>query len=608
MKTVRKLLSGNEAIAMGAYHAGMLVASAYPGTPSTEILENLARYKDIYAEWSTNEKVAMEVGLGASYAGVRTLVSMKHVGLNVAADPFMAAATTGVHGGLVVISADDPGIHSSQGEQDNRHFAKLARVPMLEPADSQEAYDFIQVAYDISEKFDTPVLFRITTRVAHSKSVVELDEEKVRPARAKRFRHNVEKFVMLPTNARTRVPHMHKRMVDLTEYAETTPLNQVVEGNSRVGIISSGVGYEYAREVFSDATFLKLGMTYPLPPKLLENFAAKVKKLFVVEELDPFLEENIKVLGIHVEGKKHLPRFGELNKAAVRHASIQAGLSADSGKIAEVSAIKDLPGRPPLLCPGCPHAGAFFVLSTIGQRGKILDASGKSERESKLIITGDIGCYTLAAYPPLRAMDTTACMGASIGQAIGLEKAGVSSDIVAVIGDSTFMHSGMTGIVDAVYNDAKITVVVLDNGTTAMTGHQDHPGSGISAQGCATNKVDIESIVRGAGVADVQVVSSFDVKSVRKAIRSALDNKALSVVIVRGKCAVGNKARKNPRRVDLEKCNDCGVCLMIGCAAVQKKDGKMYIDAATCMGDECTVCEQLCPKQAIEPAAGKDRR
>jgi indolepyruvate ferredoxin oxidoreductase, alpha subunit len=605
MKKVRRLLSGNEAIAMGAYQAGILVASAYPGTPSTEILENLARYKDIYAEWSTNEKVAMEVGLGASYAGVRTLVSMKHVGLNVAADPFMAAATTGIHGGLVVISADDPGIHSSQGEQDNRHFAKLARVPMLEPADSQEAYDFMLVAYEMSERYDTPVLFRITTRVAHSKSVVELEEEKARHVRNKRFQHNVEKYVMLPTHARIRVPQMHRRMNELIEYAETTPLNRLTEGSDKIGIITSGVGYEYAREVFPDATFLKLGMTYPLPPKMLQQFAGMVKKIFVVEELDPFLEENVKILGVHVEGKKHLPRFGELNKSAVRHASVQAGFNTDFGDIAEIAPGKDLPGRPPLLCPGCPHSGAFFVLSTIGQRSKILDAGGKSEKESRLIITGDIGCYTLATYPPLRAMDTTACMGASIGQAIGLEKAGVASDIVAVIGDSTFMHSGITGIVDAVYNDARITVVVLDNGTTAMTGHQDHPGSGVTIQGCTTTKVDIENIVRGAGVADVQVVNSFDIKSVRKAIRSAIDNKALSVVIVRGACAVSNKKRKNPRQVDLDKCNDCGVCLMLGCASIQKRDGKLYIDATTCMGDECTVCEQLCPKQAISAADGK---
>jgi indolepyruvate ferredoxin oxidoreductase alpha subunit len=603
MSKVRKLLSGNEAIAQGAYHAGVQVATAYPGTPSTEILEAMATYKDIYAEWSTNEKVAMEVGLGASYAGVRTLVSMKHVGLNVAADPFMAAATTGIHGGLVVISADDPGIHSSQGEQDNRHFAKLARVPMLEPSDSQEAYDFMAIAYEISEKYDTPVLFRITTRVAHSKSVVEVDESCVPPARNKRFLHNVEKYVMLPSHARTRVPNMHRRIVELVEFAETTKINRIIDGKDRLGIVTGGVGYQYAREVFQDATFLKLGMIYPLPTKLLHSFASRVKRTFVVEELDPFLEENIKILGIHVEGKTHIPRTGELNKLAVYNAAVSAGIEEETGRIIDAQAVKDLPGRPPLLCPGCPHSGAFFILSTMGQRARILDASGKSKAESKLIITGDIGCYTLAAYPPLRAMDTTACMGASIGQAIGLEKAGVSSKVIAVIGDSTFMHSGITGIVDAIYNDSKITVLILDNGTTAMTGHQDHPGSGISAQGAVTKAVDIEKLVKGAGVSDVKVVNAFDVKSVRSAIKSALDNNELSVVIVRGKCAVKNKSRKNQRQVDTEKCNSCDVCLMIGCPAIQKEGSKLHIDINSCMGDECGICEQICPKQAIRPGS-----
>jgi len=586
---------------MGAYHAGVRVATAYPGTPSTEILENMATFKDLYAEWSTNEKVAMEVGLGASYAGVRTLVSMKHVGLNVAADPFMAAATTGVHGGLVVVSADDPGIHSSQGEQDNRHFARLGRVPMIEPSDSQEAYDFMAAAYEISEKYDTPVLFRITTRVAHSKSVVELDMGSLRAERNKFFHHHVEKYVMLPGHARLRVPHMHNRMTELTALAEVTPLNQVIEGDSRTGIISSGVGYEYAREVFPGASFLKLGLIYPLPPKLLQRFAGQVNKLFVVEELDPFLEETIKAMGIKVEGKQHIPRHGELNIGAVRHAAAKAEIMPPASSTAATATIRDLPGRPPLLCAGCPHAGAFFVLSTIGKRSKVLDAKGRSEKESGLIITGDIGCYTLATYPPLRAMDTTACMGASIGQAIGLIKAGVTSKVVAVIGDSTFMHSGITGIIDAVYNDAKITVVILDNGTTAMTGHQDHPGSGISAQGATTQKVDIAKVVEGAGVKNVQVVNAFDMKSVRSAIRSALDSEQLSVVIVRGKCAVTNKVRQNNRRVDQDACNDCGICLMIGCPAIQKREGRVYIEAGTCMGDACGICQQICPKKAIGP-------
>lgn len=596
----RKLLSGNEAIALGAYHAGIAVASAYPGTPSTEILENIATFKDVYSEWSTNEKVAMEVGLGASYAGVRSLVSMKHVGLNVAADPFLAAATTGIHGGLVVVSADDPGIHSSQGEQDNRYYAKLARVPMLEPADSQEAYEYIEVAFELSEKYDTPVLFRLTTRVAHSKSVVDVDEKKLRLERNKKFHHNIGKYVMLPSNARNRVPHMHKRLIDLTEYAETTSLNQIIGGKSGIGVISSGVSYQYARETFSDAAFLKLGMTYPLPPRLLHSFAVQVKKLFVVEELDPFLEENIRVLGINIEGKKYIPRTGELNKMIVSQAAVKAGLLKDVSGLSETTLIKNLPGRPPLLCPGCPHSGIFFVLSAIGQRAKILDAEGKSEKESNLIITGDIGCYTLATYPPLRSMDTTACMGASIGQAIGLEKAGVSSKVVAVIGDSTFLHSGITGIIDALYNESKITVLILDNGTTAMTGHQDHPGTGVTAQGKATVSVDIEKVVRGVGVADVKVVDAFNIKLLRSALRAELDNDALSVVIVRGKCAVISKLRKNYRIVDPEKCNDCGVCIMVGCSAIQKNNSMVYIDKSICMGDQCGICQQICPKQAIK--------
>jgi indolepyruvate ferredoxin oxidoreductase alpha subunit len=559
----------------------------------------MATFKDLYAEWSTNEKVAMEVGLGASYAGVRTLVSMKHVGLNVAADPFMAAATTGVHGGLVVVSADDPGIHSSQGEQDNRHFAQLGRVPMLEPADSQEAYDFMAAAYEISEKYDTPVLFRITTRVAHSKSVVEVDMNALRAERNRFFHHHVEKYVMLPGYARMRVPHMHSRLEELTLLAEKTPLNIVIEGDGRRGVVSSGVGYEYAREAFDGASFLKLGMVYPLPPKLIKRFAGKVNRLFVVEELDPFLEDNIKAMGIKVEGKQHISRHGELSTGAVRHAGVKAELIPPAEAAVEAATAVSLPGRPPLLCAGCPHAGAFFVLSTIGKRAKVLDARGKSEKETGLIITGDIGCYTLATYPPLRAMDTTACMGASIGQAIGLVKAGVSSKVAAVIGDSTFMHSGITGIIDAVYNDAKITVIILDNGTTAMTGHQDHPGSGRSAQGMDTQKVDIAGIIEGAGVKNLQVVNSFDIKSVRSAIRSALDSEQLSVVIVRGRCAVTNKVRRNKRRVDQDACNDCGVCLMIGCPAIQKREGKIYIEAGTCMGDACGICQQICPKKAI---------
>ena len=597
---MKKLLSGNEAFALGAYHAGVMVASAYPGTPSTEILESIARFDDIYAEWSTNEKVAMELGLGAAYAGVRALVSMKQVGLNVASDPFMAASTTGINGGLAVIVADDPGIHSSQDEQDTRHYARLAKVPMLEPSDSQEAYDLMAIAFEISEKFDTPVLVRSSTRISHSKSVVEVNRSRPATTKQASFRHDVEKYVMLPVYARLRRPLIEERLVKLTAYAETFAHNQVIKGKRHLGVVSSGVAFQYAREVFPKASFLKLGMTYPLPQNLLHQFAAQVDKIIVVEELDPFLQESMLAMGIKVSGKEFIPRIGELNPGVVEEAGYRAGLLAAPPR-KKVDLPQGLPGRPPVLCAGCPHAGIFFVLNTMGQRSKLLDARGKSEKEGKLIITGDIGCYTLATYPPLCAMDTTACMGAGIGQALGMEKAGVGSKVVAVIGDSTFLHSGITGVVDAVYNQAQVTIIILDNGTTAMTGHQDHPGTGISARGKKTKAEELERLVRGIGVDDVKAVDAFDMKALRAALRSSIDNPELSVVIVRGACSVRLRKRSGTRAVDMDKCDDCETCLKLGCPAIQKLDEEVYIDATMCAGDACTICEQLCPKKAIGP-------
>ena len=597
---MKKLLSGNEAFALGAHHAGVVVATAYPGTPSSEILESIARFDDVYAEWSTNEKVAMEVGLGAAYAGVRAMVSMKHVGLNVASDPFMAASITGINGGMVVIVADDPGIYSSQDEQDTRYYAKLAKVPMLEPSDSQEAYDLMTTAFELSEEFDTPVLVRSSTRISHSKSV--LDVHRSRPLSAKKasFKHDVEKYVMLPVHARLRRPLVEERLEKLTAYAETFPGNQIFWGERKLGVVSSGVAYQYAREVFPQASFLKLGMTYPLPQNMLRQFAEGVDRLVVVEELDPFLEESIQAMGIKVTGKEFVPRIGELNSGVVEEAAYRAGLIAEPSR-REIDLPRGLPGRPPGLCAGCPHAGMFFVLNTMGQRSKLLDARGKSEHEGKLIITGDIGCYTLATYPPLRAMDTTACMGASIGKALGMEKAGVGNKVVAVIGDSTFLHSGITGLVDAVYNKAGVTIIILDNGTTAMTGHQDHPGTGISAQGKETARVELEQLVSGVGVEDVKVVDAFDMKALRAALRDSLDNPQLSVIIVRGTCSVRVGERSGVRTVDVDKCDNCEVCLKIGCPAIQKLDKQIYIDATLCAGDACTICEQLCPKKAIGP-------
>lgn len=601
---MKKLLSGNEAIALGAYHAGVMVASAYPGTPSTEILESLSQFGDVYAEWSTNEKVAMEVGMGACYTGVRTMVSMKHVGLNVASDPFMAASITGVKGGLVVVSADDPGIHSSQDEQDNRLYAKLAKIPMLEPSDSQEAYDLIALAFDISEQFDTPVLFRTTTRISHSKSVVNISNSRATTQHQAMFKHDIPKHVMLPIYARIRRPLVEERLIKLAAYAETFPYNQIMWGERTLGIVSSGVAYQYAREVFPNASFLKFGMTYPLPHNLIRQFAENVDRLIVIEELDPFLQEHIQAMGVKVNGKEFIPRIGELNPFIVEKAAISDGLISEPAKENLVSPPSSLPGRPPLLCPGCPHSGIFFVLSTMGQRAKLLDATGKAKQdESKMIITGDIGCYTLGTFPPLRVLDTTACMGASIGQALGMEKAGVNTRIVAVIGDSTFLHSGITGVVDAVYNKGKITIVILDNSTTAMTGHQEHPGTGISAKGEKTKSVELERLVRGIGVDDVKVVNAFDIKALRAAVKNSIDNPELSVIIVRGACAVRIRKRSSPSVIDTDKCDQCGTCLMIGCGAIQKENEQIYIDTALCAGEICTICQQICPKQAISASS-----
>jgi indolepyruvate ferredoxin oxidoreductase alpha subunit len=597
IQTTLQLISGNEALALGAYHAGVQVATAYPGTPSTEILENLSRFKDIYAEWSTNEKVAMEVGMGAAYTGARAMVSMKHVGLNVASDPFMAASITGVIGGLVVVCADDPQIHSSQNEQDNRHYARLAKVPMLEPTDSQDVYDLMAYAFDISEEFDTPMLFRTTTRIAHSKSVVDVKKSRTVKNADPAFHYNPQKYVMLPVYALPRHALVEKRMLKLASYAETFPLNKIIMNGKKLGIISSGVAYQYAREVFPKASFLKLGMTWPLPEKMIKEFAGSVDRLIVIEELDPFLQDNIKAMGLEVTGKEFIPLVGELNTRIVTESCIGVGLVPETEKPDILPPAGGLPRRPPLLCPGCPHTGIYFTLNTMGHRSKLPEA--KKPTEPKLIITGDIGCYTLGAYPPLNVLDTTACMGAGIGQAMGMEKAGVKSKVVAVIGDSTFMHSGITGLVDAVYNDGHFTILILDNHTTAMTGHQEHPGTGISARGEPTTAVDIESLCRGIGVKDLKVVNAFDVKALRNALRDSLAQPVLSVIIVRGACVMQVKNRANPRKVDTEKCVQCNYCLNLGCGAIQSADGQVFIEPTLCAGDACGICEQLCPQKAI---------
>jgi indolepyruvate ferredoxin oxidoreductase alpha subunit len=597
-----KLLSGNEALALGAYHAGVQVASAYPGTPSSEVLENLARFDDIHAQWSTNEKAATEVAMGAAYTGVRSIVSMKHVGLNVASDAFMAAAWTGIVGGMVVVCADDPQIHSSQNEQDNRYYARLAKIPVLEPSDSQEAYDLMACAFDISEEFDTPVMVRTTTRISHAKSVVDVSRSRAAALKKARFCYNPSKFIMLPSYALPRHVLNEERLVKLADYGEIFPFNQIIYGGRGLGIISSGVAYQYAREVFPEVSFLKIGMTYPLPGRMIRDFASQVERLIVIEELDPFLEENIRAMGIKVTGKEFIPRIGELNTLIVEESCRKAGLLASDAATQIISPVKGLPQRPPLLCPGCPHSGMYYTLNTIGQRYKLSGHGG--DQEPKLVVAGDIGCYTLGAYPPHRVLDTTGCMGSGIGQAQGMEKAGLDQKIVAVIGDSTFLHAGITGLVNAVYNEARITVIILDNQTTAMTGHQEHPGTGISAQGKETQAVDIERLVRGIGVRDVKVIDAFDLKALAAGLKDSLDRLEVSVIIARGPCAMRARTRANPRAIDHNRCSECELCLRLGCPAIQRQKGQLQIEKTLCIGDACTLCEQLCPQQAITMHSG----
>ncbi|XUW99527.1 MAG: indolepyruvate ferredoxin oxidoreductase subunit alpha [Dehalogenimonas sp.] len=594
----RQLLSGNEAIALGAAHAGLKLAAAYPGTPSTEIMETLARIPGTYTEWSSNEAVAVEVATGASYKGVRAMACMKHVGLNVAADAFMAAATTGVRGGLVIVSADDPGVHSSQNEQDSRNYAQLGKVPCLEPSDSQEAYDFARAAFELSEEFDTPVLLRPTTRVCHSKSII-VPREPIAPQHNPEFHHEFAKWVMLPGSARARWIKVIERLEKLSRFGETSELNKVVRGTTDLGIIANGISYQYARDVFPDASFLKLGMSYPLPKNLVRDFSRQVKRLLVIEELDSFIETELRALGIAADGKEFFPRTGEFSPDVIRDSASKAGIPIE--RLCRNSPIEGLAKRPPLLCPGCPHSGVFFTLSNMGHRSTL---PGKEPRPPKLTICGDIGCYTLGAYPPLGVIDTCGCMGAGISQAAGMAQAGAIEKPVAVIGDSTFMHSGINSLINAVYNQARICVIILDNGTTAMTGHQGHPGSGISVTGQPGNRIVIEDLVRGTGVKNIVIANAFDLKTIRSELRRAISSDQLEVLIIRGECPTLTRKKAQPLRLSIEKCDDCGACLLIGCSAIVKKEnGPITIDPAVCLGDNCTLCKQICPRGAITATA-----
>lgn len=580
MGLVKKLFTGNEAIARGAWEAGVVVCSAYPGTPSTQITEHAAEYDEMYAEWSPNEKVALEVGIGASIAGGRAMVAMKHVGVNVAADPLFTFAYTGVNGGLVLVAADDPGMHSSQNEQDSRHFGRAAKVPVLEPSDSQEAKDFTKLAFDISENFDTPVLLRITTRVAHSQSLVELGERNgdvLKP-----YVKNAQKYVMIPAYARQRHVVVEDRLAQLQEYTETTPVNRIEWNDTKIGVITSGVQYQYVKEVLKDASILKLGMTFPLPRKLITEFAKKVDTLYVIEELEPFIEDHLKAWGIDVHGKDTFSVIGEILPETIID---QMGLTAEYTNTQRPAASSNIPARPPVLCAGCPHRGLFYILSKL-----------------KVTVAGDIGCYTLGSLAPLNAMDTTICMGASIGTAIGMEKArgkDFARKLVAVIGDSTFVHSGITGLIDAVYNKATTTTIILDNRTTGMTGHQQNPTTGFTLKGEPIKELDLVQLCKAIGVERVVVVDPFALEELEAVIKRELAAEEPSVIITQRVCALidKNKDSMTPYTVDQEACIGCMRCMRLACPCIIKEGKKVRINTTQCNG--CGLCVNVCDSGAI---------
>ncbi len=572
----KQLMLGNAALARGLYEAGCAVASSYPGTPSTETTEEAAKFDEIYCEWAPNEKVAMEVAFGASMGGKRSFCAMKHVGLNVAADPLFTISYTGINAGMVICVADDAGMHSSQNEQDSRHYAIAAKVPMLEPADSAEALEFTKLAFELSEQFDTPVFIKMCTRVSHSQSIVETHERIVPPE--KPYIKNIQKNVMMPGNAKKKHPLVEARTRAIAEYAETSPLNRIEWGDRKLGIITSSTSYQYVKEVFgADASVLKLGMVYPLPDKLIREFAAGVEELAVVEELDPVIENHCRLLGLNVKGKDILPLEDEYSQNMIAAAF---GRNVPTGKKLDDA----IPARPPVMCAGCPHRGMFYLLA-----------------KNKCTVFGDIGCYTLGATPPLCALDISTCMGASVSGIHGFNKAlGKESEgkTVAVIGDSTFMHSGMTGLANIAYNQSNSTVIILDNSITGMTGHQQNPTTGYNIKGDPAGKIDLEALCRSMGFTRVRVVDPYDLAESEKVLKEELAADEPSVIISRRPCALLKYVKHNPPFiVDKDKCKNCKMCMKLGCPAISIHDGKAVIDKTLCLG--CGVCKQLCKFGAI---------
>jgi indolepyruvate ferredoxin oxidoreductase alpha subunit len=577
---MKQLLSGNEAVARGAWEAGCHVATAYPGTPSTEIIENISKYPDIYSEWSVNEKVALEVAAGACFSGARALAAMKHVGMNVAADPMFTMGYSGVTGGFIIITADDPGLWSSQNEQDNRHYGRHAKIPILEPSDSEEVKLFMILGFDLSEQFDTPFILRLTTRICHSSCLVSLGKRKEHAVSG--YVKDINKRLVLPALARKRHVVVEERLKTLAAFSEKFRHNRIEWGKKSLGIITSGISYQYAHDVFPEASFLKLSMTHPIPSAMIRKFARSVKRLYVIEEGDPVLENEIKALGIKVKGKEKTPLCGEFTPSIIRR-SFKPVKRKQSRK-----GQSPIPPRPPVLCPGCPHRGVFYTL------GKL-----------KITATGDIGCYTLGALPPLNAMDTCICMGAGVTNAHGLDKAlgkNFSKKLVAVLGDSTFFHSGITGLVNAVYNNGNLNLLILDNFTTAMTGHQPHPGTGKLPNGAPGRRIPPEDIARGCGVSFVRIVDPYKLDEVKKVLKEALQYDGVTVIIFRRPCALLVKPR-DAHRVDPTLCKSCKICVKIGCPAIHldhdpdPKKPVAVIDRALCVG--CGLCAQVCTCGAI---------
>ena len=570
------IMLGNEAIARGAYEAGVKVSAAYPGTPSTEISESLVQYRDdLYCEWSPNEKVATEVAIGASVSGVRAMACMKHVGFNVAADPAYTVSYMGVNGGLVIVVADDPGLYSSQNEQDTRMVARAAQLPVLEPSDSSEAKEYMKLAFELSEKFDRPFVFRTTTRLAHSQGLVELGEREC--PEDKPYVKNIQKTVMMPGNAKLRHVEIEKRNLELQEAADTLPINTVEMNDTKIGVITSGIPYQYVKEALPNASVLKLGMVNPLPRKMIEEFASKVEKLYIVEELDPVIEEQVRSWGIQAVGKEIFTVQGEYSANMIR--------AAIGGEKLDIAAPAAAPGRPPILCPGCPHRSVYYVLNKL-----------------KLHAAGDIGCYTLGAVAPLSVVDTTICMGASISSLHGIEKAKGKEyikDWVAVIGDSTFLHTGVNSLMNMMYNNATGTVIILDNSTTGMTGHQDHAATGKTLQGDPTYAIDIPGLCRAMGVKNVVEVNAFDIETLEKTVKEEVARDEVSVIITKTPCVLLSKAKKPLYVAHEDKCKKCGMCMKPGCPAMTKNpDGTIHIDDTMCTG--CGLCASLCKFDAIE--------